>query len=158
MQTVSYKTSIEIEAPPAIVFPYLTDPDKLLRWMGSYSVLDARPGGEFTVNVNGVPVRGAYLEVNPPSHVLLSWGWEGSDRLPPGASTVHISLTAENGHTLLELEHRELPEEQAAAHELGWTHYLDRLVKAGAGGDPGPDPWESEPPVLPESVRSWAGA
>ena len=31
--------------------------------------------------------------------------------------------------------------EQCAGHEKGWTHYLSRLAVAGAGNDPGPDPW-----------------
>jgi hypothetical protein len=43
--------------------------------------------------------------------------------------------------TLVRLVHRDLPEPSQAPHNHGWTHYLARLAVAGAGGDPGRDPW-----------------
>jgi hypothetical protein len=32
------------------------------------------------------------------------------------------------------------------SHEMGWTHYLERLVLAAAGHEPGQDPWTALPP------------
>ena len=29
---------------------------------------------------------------------------------------------------------------EVAAHQAGWSHYLDRLAVRASGGDPGPDP------------------
>ena len=38
------------------------------------------------------------------------------------------------------MTHSGLPDaEEVAGHGKGWTHYLDRLAIAAAGGDPGPD-------------------
>jgi len=37
-------------------------------------------------------------------------------------------------------KHSGLPPEEVPAHRDGWNHYLNRLVIAAAGGDPGPDP------------------
>ena len=38
------------------------------------------------------------------------------------------------------MTHSGLPDaEECASHEQGWTHYLERLAVAAAGGDPGPD-------------------
>jgi hypothetical protein len=40
------------------------------------------PGGAFEIDINGVPVRGHYLEIDPPRRVLVSWaslhpaGWQ----------------------------------------------------------------------------------
>ena len=34
-----------IPAPPAAVFAFLTDPEKILRWMGTEAQLDPQPGG-----------------------------------------------------------------------------------------------------------------
>jgi hypothetical protein len=34
-----------------------------------------------------------------------------------------------------------LPPEELAEHGVGWTHFLDRLVIAAVGGEPGRDPW-----------------
>lgn len=96
---------------------------------------------EFTVDINGVPVRGRYLEVDPPHRLVISWGHAGSTRLPPGASTVEISLTPDPSGTTVRISHRDLPEADAQQHAIGWPHFLERHATAGAGGDPGADPW-----------------
>jgi uncharacterized protein YndB with AHSA1/START domain len=132
--------SVHIEAQPERVFAYFTDPEAMVRWMGDYALLDATTGGEFAVDINGVPVRGRYLEVQPPHRLLISWGHAGSERLPPGASTVEVLFTATAGGTDVEIVHRGLPEPDAAGHARGWRHFLDRLAVAGPGGDAGPDP------------------
>jgi uncharacterized protein YndB with AHSA1/START domain len=95
----------------------------------------------FHLDINGVPVRGHYLELDPPHRLLISWGHAGSDRLPPGASTVEITLTATADGTRVTIEHRDLPPDQAAAHAIGWPHFLARLDIAGRGDDPGLDPF-----------------
>jgi uncharacterized protein YndB with AHSA1/START domain len=132
--------SVHVDAQPERVFAYFTDPTAMVTWMGDYALLDATPGGEFSVDINGVPVRGRYLEVEPPHRVVISWGHAGSEHLPPGASTVEVLLTSTGGGTRVEIIHRGLPEPDAAGHARGWRHFLDRLAVAGAGGDPGPDP------------------
>jgi uncharacterized protein YndB with AHSA1/START domain len=137
----SYATSVRIQATPAEVFPYLTDGDLLVRWMGDWARLDPQPGGDFTVDINGIPIRGTFVEVDPPHRLVLTWGAAGSEVLPPGSTTVEITLRPDGDHTVLELVHRDLPPEELERHGIGWGHFLDRLVVAGAGGDPGPDPW-----------------
>jgi hypothetical protein len=42
-----------IPAPPAAVFALLTDPEKILRWMGTEAQVDPQPGGLYLVNVTG---------------------------------------------------------------------------------------------------------
>jgi uncharacterized protein YndB with AHSA1/START domain len=132
--------SIHVRAEPERVFAYFTEPEAMVRWMGDYALLDATPGGEFAVDINGVPVRGRYLEVEPPHRLLISWGHAGSEHLPPGASTVEVLLTPVREGTEVRVVHRDLPEPDAAGHARGWRHFLGRLAIAGAGGDPGPDP------------------
>lgn len=141
MSDDSYATSVRIQATPAEVFPYLTDGDLLVRWMGDWARLDPQPGGEFTVDINGIPIRGSFVEVDPPHRLVLTWGAAGSEMLPPGSTTVEITLRPDGDHTVLELVHRDLPPEELERHGIGWGHFLDRLVVAGTGGDPGPDPW-----------------
>ena len=34
----------EVAAPPATVFAFLTDPEKILRWVGTEATLEPRPG------------------------------------------------------------------------------------------------------------------
>ena len=132
--------SVHIEAAPEQVFEYFTSPEAIVRWMGDYALLQAAPGGAFEVDINGVPVRGRYLEVEPPHRLLISWGHAGSDRLPPGASTVEVRLSPAGGGTRVEIEHRDLPEDMRDAFGRGWPHFVARLAVAAAGGDPGPDP------------------
>jgi len=144
-----YSASVHIRADPEHVFDYLTKPQAILRWMGDYAALDPVPGGRFTLDINGVPVRGRYLAVDRPHRLLLSWGHAGSDRLPPGASTVEVTLTPHDGGTTVTIVHAGLPASEAGQHRLGWRHFLDRLVIVAAGGNPGPDPWADKPPAQP---------
>jgi uncharacterized protein YndB with AHSA1/START domain len=141
MATDPLTASVHIEAAPERVFAYFTSPAAMVRWMGDYALLDAAPGGAFEVDVNGVPVRGRYLEVEPPHRLLISWGHAGSERLPPGASTVEVRLTPAGDGTDVEIVHRGLPADQATGFGRGWPHFLGRLAIAAADGDPSPDPW-----------------
>lgn len=131
--------SIEVGAELERVFDFFTQPDLMVRWMGDFARLDPHAGGDFHVDIRGVPVRGAYLEVERPSRLLISWGHAGSERLPPGASTVEIRLRPVASGTCVEIVHRDLPEPEAAGHVRGWSVFLDRLAIAAAGGEPGRD-------------------
>ena len=141
VETSAVTREISVAAPPETVFPYFTDPERMTRWMGTEAELDARPGGVFNVNVHGSHVAlGEYVEVDPPSRVVFTWGWEDTDTaVPPGTSTVEITLTPDGEGTKVVLVHRDLPEDQAGRHGHGWDHYMARLAIAGAGGDAGPD-------------------
>lgn len=137
--TSEYSTSIRIAAPPDAVFPYLTDTDLLLRWMGDRARLDAVPGGRYAVDISGVLVRGEFVTVDPPHRVVFTWGALGDDALPPGSTTVEVVLRPDGDGTLVELTHRDLPEDQVAQHRLGWQHFVSRLAVAAGGGEPGTD-------------------
>jgi uncharacterized protein YndB with AHSA1/START domain len=133
---------IHIEATPETVFEFFTDPAKYVRWKGKMARLDARPGGLYEVDVTDQALaRGEFLEVDRPRRVVFTWGWEGSDTVPPGSSTVEVDLEPDGDGTLLRLTHRDLPTAgEREQHSMGWDHFLGRLVIAAPGGDPGPDP------------------
>jgi uncharacterized protein YndB with AHSA1/START domain len=132
--------AVHIDAPPERVYEYFTRPEAMVRWMGDHARLEPEPGGQFAVDIQGTPVRGRYLLLDPPHRLLISWGYAGSDAVPPGASTVEIRLTADHGGTRVELEHRGLPPGERPGHVSGWAHYLARLGPPAAGGDAGADP------------------
>ena len=132
---------VRIEARPEIVFELLTDSEQYARWKGRKASLDPRPGGQFRAEINDQAVAvGEYVELDPPRRVVFTWGWEGHPLVPPGSSTVEITLTPDGDGTLLRLLHRGLPAGEVEQHTHGWDLYLSRLVEVGAGKDPGPDP------------------
>lgn len=132
-----------IAAPPATVFAFLTDPEKILNWMGAEVTTAPQPGGIYLVKGIRDPAnvaRGAFREVVPVHRLAYSFGWEGNEEVPPGSSLIEIDLLERDGGTLLRMTHSGLPNEaQCANHARGWAHYLGRLATAAAGGDPGID-------------------
>ncbi|MFN8524979.1 MAG: SRPBCC family protein [Chloroflexota bacterium] len=137
---------IKIDAPPDVVYQYFVDPAKLARWKGSLATLDPRPGGIYRVVINQRNIaRGTYLELVPNRRVVFSWGWDsGGHPVPPGSSTVELTLTPDGDGTLLRLVHSGLPADAVPGHAEGWDHYLPRLALAAGGGDPGRDPWAGD--------------
>jgi uncharacterized protein YndB with AHSA1/START domain len=141
-ETLIVRRETRIPAPPATVFALLTDPDNILRWMGTEAQIDAQPGGLYLVNVTGARcARGTFREVVPVHRLAYSFGWDDSEEVPPGSSLVEIDLLEQPDGTLLRMTHTGLPTaEQCASHADGWAHYLGRLTVVAAGRDPGPDP------------------
>ena len=122
--------SVWIAAAPERVFPFFTDPARLVKWLGHTAELDPVPGGRFAVDIDQRPVRGSYLELEPPRRVVFSWGDAGSAELPPGASRVEVELEVAGDGTQLTLRHFGLNPRQRADHALGWPIVLGRLVAA----------------------------
>lgn len=135
---------IRIDAEPETVFPFFTDPEKMVRWIGISATLDPRAGGVFSVNTVGdYFFAGEYLAVEPNSRVVFTWGYgnfppEEQNPLPVGSSTVEVELMPDGDGTIVRLTHR-LPAALDAFHAMGWEHYLERLAIVVPGGDPGHD-------------------
>ena len=147
--TAVYERTIAIDASPETVWEFFVDPQKVMRWMGIDAELDPQPGGVYRLNViSGNTALGEFVEVDRPHRLVFTWGWDGNESIPPGSSTVEAELTPEGKGTSLRFVHRDLSAEQAASHAQGWDHYLARLQIAAVGGDPGEDPWTTNPPSM----------
>jgi len=132
-------------------FALLTEPDRLRRWQTVSARIDLRAGGDYRWTVvPGHTAAGTVVEVEPGRRLVLSWGWEDAADLPPGASTVTITLEPADGGTLVRLVHEGLTDAQAAGHGEGWDHFLERLSIAGRTGDAGADDWAASPDPLDE--------
>ena len=131
-----------IAAPPTTVWPYFTDPAAYARWMGTDVDLDASPGGVYSVRMKeGLRAAGEFVELDPPYRLVFTWGWDHDPLVTPGSTRVEVTLEPADGGTLVRLRHHDLPTAEACEHHrMGWTQYLNRLVVAVGGGDPGPDP------------------
>jgi uncharacterized protein YndB with AHSA1/START domain len=104
MTTEPVIACVHINAPPERVYQYFTGPEAILSWMGDYALLEAQPGGQFELDINGAPVRGPYLHLDPPHRLLISWGYTGSDRLPPGRQRRRGPAHPDGGGIRVELE------------------------------------------------------
>jgi uncharacterized protein YndB with AHSA1/START domain len=141
--TEPLRHEVRIDAPPEVVFPYFTDPARLVSWMGVGALLDPRPGGALRIEANARDVvLGEYVEVEPPRRVVFTWGFDGpAPMVAAGSTRVEVTLEPDGDGTLLVLHHHGLGGPPRDAHDEGWTHYLARLARAAAGDPPGRDPW-----------------
>jgi uncharacterized protein YndB with AHSA1/START domain len=132
-----------IKARPDTVFSFFTEPGLWLSWMGCSGEFDPRPGGSYRMNVTGTAAAsGHFVEITPYRRIVFTFGWEADgDPVPPGTSTVEITLEPDGEDTIVRLTHRDLPGQARAPHQAGWNHYLGRLAARAEGRDPGPDTW-----------------
>ena len=80
-------------------------------------------------------MRGEYLELVPYERIVFSFGWEAMEGVPhvaPGSTRVEVTLTADDGDTILTLRHSGLPAADADEHRAGWAQFLPRLTDAVA--------------------------
>jgi uncharacterized protein YndB with AHSA1/START domain len=132
---------IHIDATPETVFEFFTDSTKLTQWLAVEATLDPRPGGVCHQIHDGgddndagpYSMRGEFVEVSPPDRVVFTWGFTNPDvGVPPGSSTVEVTLARDGAGTRLRLVHRGLPPAEVESHAGGWTDMLDRLAQAVA--------------------------
>jgi uncharacterized protein YndB with AHSA1/START domain len=134
--------TIQVNAPAELLYELLTDAEHFVRWMAASAQIDARPGGTIRwTHANGDSCSGRFVELVPARRVVFTYGWERADvEVPPGSTTVEITLRPRGAGTELHLVHRGLPGPMADAHAGGWDNYLHRLAATAERGDPGPDP------------------
>jgi len=134
-----------VAADPQTVFPFFTDPEKMVRWIGVAVTLDPRPGGVFSVNTMGDDFFvGEFVTVEPDRRLVFTWGYqpppgEPDNPFPPGSSTVEVELVPDGDATIVRMRHH-VPAKLVDFHTIGWENYLGRLAIVATGGDPGPDP------------------
>lgn len=138
--------TLHIDAPADLLYELLTDAEQLVRWMGASATIDARVGGTIRwTHANGDSCAGEFVELVPARRIVFTYGWERADvGVPPGSTTVEITLEPRGTGTELHLVHRGLAGPMADAHHGGWANYLGRLAAVAEHGDPGPDPLAGE--------------
>ena len=146
---MSFSKTAHLPVSPDEAFALVTEPERLRRWQTVSAVVDLRAGGAYrwTVTPGHVAV-GTVREVEPGRRVVLGWGWEGSDEVPPDTSTLTVTIEPAEGGSLVTLVHEGLSDAQEAMHAKGWTHYLERLERLATNGDAGPDEWAASPEEL----------
>lgn len=123
---------VEICAPRETVFRYFTDTPRFAAWWGEGSTVDPRPGGALSIRYpNGQKASGVFRELVAPERVVFTFGNEGPDApIPPGGSTVIVTLEATARGTLLTLRHTDFPNADVAKHFVqGWRYQLSVFSK-----------------------------
>jgi uncharacterized protein YndB with AHSA1/START domain len=143
--TETFRTSIDIAATQEQVFDYFVRPELLVRWMGDFARLEPSAGGLFSVDINGVLIRGNFVRLERPNLIEIAWGEAGNAAMPPGATRLVVSFAPCEVGTRVTLEHNGLTPGEAKKHAMGWPHFVERLAVAARGGEPGVDPWKTAP-------------
>jgi uncharacterized protein (TIGR03086 family) len=155
---MSFDKTIHLPVDADEAFALITQPERLRRWKTVAARVDLRVGGEYRWTIlPGHHAAGTFQEIEPGKRIVFTWGWESGTDLPPGASTVTITLEPEAGGTSVRLLHEGLTPEQATAHAEGWNHYLGRLVtEASTAAGAGPDEWAFAPDPIDHLISAEA--
>ena len=135
-ETTIIEREVRIAASPETVFSYFVEPEKYVKWKGHRAELDPKPGGVFRVEFETKDVaRGEFVEIEPNRRLVFTWGWEGEGQpIPPGSSTVEVTLEPDGEGTVVRLIHSGLPEAAVPRHAEGWDLFLPRLAEVARTG------------------------
>ena len=139
--TGTFRATIEIKATPDAVYRQFVEPERLVHWMGDVARLEAVEGGVFSIDINGVLIRGHFVALEHNRRIEVAWGELGNAAMPSGAMRLVIELAAIPGSTRLTLTRSGLAEDEAEKHAIGWPHFLARFMTCTEIHDPGSDPW-----------------
>jgi uncharacterized protein (TIGR03086 family) len=131
--------SVQVPTSAEETYAWLTEPARLRRWQLIAGRADVRVGGEFRwLIAPGHTAVGTFTAIEP-GRLSYAWGWEGNGEVPPGSSTMDITLAPTPSGTTVRLVHEGLSDVQAKGHAEGWEHFLQRLKAVTTTGDAGPD-------------------
>ncbi len=138
--------TISVNAPARLLYELLTDAEHLVRWMAESAEVDPVVDGVIRwTHASGDTCAGRFVELVPGRRIVFTYGWERADvEVPPGSTTVEITLEPRGDATELRLVHHGLAGPMADAHAGGWSSYLGRLAAVAEGRDPGPDALAAE--------------
>ena len=152
-----FNKTVFLPVDPDAAFALITEPERLRRWQAVAARVDLRIGGD-TAGPSPPAMWRRELHGNRAGKAgRLHLGWEGDGQLPPGASTVTVTLEAVDGGTTVQLIHEGLTAEQEVGHAEGWNHFLERLVLLATSGDAGADEWSAAPDPIDELASAEAG-
>lgn len=88
--------SIEIQAPPSQVWPFVASREGLRAWIDPSLDIDLRAGGSYNLlGADGeTRISGTVLDVVPEGALVLSWFEEGGDWVHPARLTIELRPTS----------------------------------------------------------------
>jgi len=129
---------ILVDAPLAVVWAVITEPEHISGWFSDSVEIDLRPGGKLTLTWEGDHTEhGRVVKVEPPH--LFSFRWirgSATDARQDNSTLVEFNMSAEGHGTRLRVvetgfRNLDRPEDERARdaeeHREGWEHELDEL-------------------------------
>ena len=121
----------EFRAPIEDVWAAVTEPERLARWIGTFTGDPASGEVQFTMTAEeGAPAEKMEIrECDPPRSLKVT--------AHTGEGHWHLDLVLEenDGVTVLTFAQPDIDPEAAESVGPGWEYYLDRLVAAETGGE-----------------------
>ncbi|MEO6512079.1 MAG: SRPBCC family protein [Nocardioides sp.] len=120
------------QAPIEDVWAAITEPDRLARWIGTWTGDPASGAVLFAMTAEGQEPPGDEMEIRectPPRRLAVT-SQVGEQRW-----FLDVDLSEADGVTTLAFSQPDVDPEQASSVGPGWEYYLDRLVAAETGGD-----------------------
>lgn len=122
------------------VWSALTEPDRLLRWIGRFEG-ERAPGatGAFTMTHEAEPVAEPMriVECDPPRRLVVEWVQEDTD-----AWRIDLDLWVEGGRSHLRFSQVFGADADVTDFAMGWHWYLDKLDSV-LSGRPVPAEWDA---------------
>lgn len=131
------------DVPMEDVWSALTEPDRVVRWLGTWTGDPATGSVEFmmTEEEGSAPQTVMILECRPPTRLVVDLP------SPDGTWRLSVSLRAQAGVTTLVFTQRLAEPYDASSIGPGWHYYLDRLG-AVVADTAVPDRWDDYYPSL----------
>ena len=133
------------------VWKAITEPERLERWIGTWSGDPAEGRVSFRMTAEGEDI---------PANDYVITGCRPTEHLglEADAAGMHferrLDLSEEDGVTTLLFAQRMSDPEMASSVGPGWEYYLDRLVAAETGGDVADVKWDDYYPALADDYRA----
>jgi uncharacterized protein YndB with AHSA1/START domain len=133
------------------VWKAVTEPERLERWIGTWSGDPAEGRVSFRMTAEGedIPANDYVITgCRPTEHLGLEADAAGMH------FELRLDLSEEDGVTTLLFAQRMTDAETASSVGPGWEYYLDRLVAAETGGDVAGVTWDDYYPALADDYRA----
>jgi uncharacterized protein YndB with AHSA1/START domain len=128
----------EFRAPIEDVWAAVTEPERLARWIGTWTGDPTSGSVTFAMTFEGQEKGDAMLiRVCEPPHRLHVTTQVGDQRWQ-----LDLDLTHADGVTTLTFSQPGIQPEQVGDVAPGWDYYLDRLVDVETGADPALRAWD----------------
>ena len=132
------RLTIQVDAPPDVVFRALIESERIDRWFGGKSsVVEPNTGGRYVLNwthkVNGQVVADGptrILEIVPDKRLVLDWpDWRGDKSVPDHTISFELAPDGKGGTTLTFVHAGFGRPTDVSDYGFGWPYFLGELKK-----------------------------